>query len=39
VAQDHHGGLAFEINEGFAAHVDCDPLDRAAREPVRRRPG
>jgi hypothetical protein len=25
-AQHHHGGLAFEIDEGFAAHVDCDRL-------------
>ena len=30
--RQHRLGLALEVDEGLAAHVDRDPLDRAARE-------
>ena len=35
LAHQHGLGLAFEVDVGFAAHVDGDPVDGAAGEAVR----
>ena len=36
LTHQHACRLAFHIDEGFAADVDGDPIDRAAREAIGR---